>query len=309
MKIEYAMHSFQKTLGNGGNKTTKNEIGKFHEFYGKRLGRFLIEREIGDGGTGTVHQARDTLSGQLVAIKTASGRKMDLHQAESFLEREERALGLLDHPHIVKLLASGLQDGKRYIVTEYLDAPCIGNMVTFANPMPWKRARAILLQVCSALAAVHEKGMVHSDVKAYHIFLAGLPDKFDWAKLFDFGLVKFMGAKSNGTRSPNGFVLGTSTYMAPEQSYGEDFDHRADIYSMGILTYAMVCGALPFEADTPGEIIMMHRFDYATPLRERRPDLGINPKVEAIVLRAMEKEPSSRFQSMAEMGEAIEKTE
>jgi len=288
----------------------KNEIGKFHEFFGKRLGRFLIEKEIGDGGTGTVHLARDTLSDQLVAIKTASGRKMELHQAESFLEREERALGLLDHPHIVRLLASGLQDGKRYIVTEYLDAPCIGNVVTFSNPMPWKRARAILLQVCSALQAVHEKGMVHSDVKAYNIFLAGLPDKFDWAKLFDFGLVKFIGANGhNDSRSPIGFALGTPTYMAPEQSYGEDFDHRADIYSTGVLMYAMVCGALPFEADTAGEIIMMQRFDHATPPRERRHDLGISPKVEAIVLKAMEKEPSMRFQSMAEMGEAIEKTE
>jgi len=117
------MHSFQKPSRNGVNSRGENEIGKFHEFYGKRLGRFLIEREIGDGGTGIVHRARDTLTGQPVAIKTASGRMMDLHRAESFLEREERALSLLNHPHIVKLVASGTQDGKGYIVTEYLDAP------------------------------------------------------------------------------------------------------------------------------------------------------------------------------------------
>ena len=180
-------------------------------------------------------------------------------------------------------------------------------MVSFADPMPWHRARQILLQLCDALRAVHEKGMVHSDVKAYNIFLAGLPNKYDWTKLFDFGLVKFMGANgSDGSRSPNGFVLGTSTYMAPEQSYGEDFDHRVDVYSMGILMYAMICGTLPFEAGTPGEIIMMHRFDHPTPPRKRRPDLGISARVEAVILRAMEKEPSRRFQCMAEMGAAIE---
>ena len=172
--------------------------------------------------------------------------------------------------------------------------------------MAWKDARDIVLQICRALRAAHDKGIVHRDMKPENIFLIQREGQPHFVKILDFGIAKVMGLDPNGPRlTRTGMIFGTPEYMAPEQAEGKDTDHRADIYAVGCIMYHLITGQTPFVAESFMTMLTKHLMEDPVPPSVRRPDLVITPEMDALVLKALEKDRDKRWQSMAELLEAV----
>jgi serine/threonine protein kinase len=257
--------------------------------------RYELGPELGHGGMARVLRGTDRQLGRHVAIKVLSP-PYDRDQA--FVERfrrEAHAAARLNHPSIVAVYDTGSDDGTHYIVTELVEGETLSDLLDRGGPLPPERAVDIATGVTRALAAAHERGVVHRDVKPGNVMLT--PD--DRVKVVDFGIARAAGAESV-TRS--GLVLGSAPYLSPEQARGEPGDERSDIYALGCVLYQMLTGQPPFHADTPVATLYLHVHEQAQPpssVREVPADL------EAIVLRCLEKEPAARFQSATELEHAL----
>jgi serine/threonine-protein kinase len=232
---------------------------------------------------------------------------------------EAKATASLRHPHIVSITDFGqLADSTPFFVMEMLVGQTLAQLLK-AGPLDAPRAVPILMQIASALAAAHEGGVIHRDLKPENIFLARpqgprvSTEELD-VKIVDFGAAKILGASSF---TKTGIVFGTPHYMSPEQASGQPVDHRADIYAFGIIMYEMLTGHVPFEADTYMGVLTQHMFVKPKPPSQVRPELvGQLGSLEEITLRALEKRPEDRYQTMnglaadlekAARGEAVEK--
>jgi serine/threonine-protein kinase len=257
--------------------------------------RYELGPELGHGGMARVLRGTDRQLGRHVAIKVLSP-PYDRDQA--FVERfrrEAHAAARLNHPSIVAVYDTGSDDGTHYIVTELVEGETLAEILERGGPMPPQRAADIATEITRALAAAHERGVVHRDVKPGNVMLT--PE--DRVKVVDFGIARAAGVES-GTRS--GLVLGSAPYISPEQARGEPGDERSDIYALGCVMYQMLTGRPPFNADTPVATLYLHVHEPAPPpssVREVPADL------EAIVLRCLEKDPADRFQSATELEHAL----
>jgi hypothetical protein len=264
---------------------------------GQTIGRYQIVQLLGKGGMATVYKALDTRLERYVAIKVLHAAQED----ETFLirfEREAKALAHLSHPHIVKVLDYGDENGSPYLIMEYIGGGTLKDLMN--QPMPWQQASQILLPLTQALEYAHSLNIIHRDVKPANILITenGQP------MLSDFGIAKTLGQQTHTDLTGTGFGIGTPHYMAPEQGFGRKLDGRADIYSLGVIMYEMITGKLPFDADTPMAVVLMHATETPPLPREILP--GIPEPVENVILRAMAKVPEDRFPSMASMGAALE---
>ena len=257
--------------------------------------RYELGPELGHGGMARVLRGTDRQLGRHVAIKVLSP-PYDRDQA--FVERfrrEAHAAARLNHPSIVAVYDTGSDDGTHYIVTELVEGETLAELFERGGPLPPQRAVDISTEITRALAAAHERGVVHRDVKPGNVMLP--PDAR--VKVVDFGIARAAGIES-GTRS--GLVLGSAPYISPEQARGEPGDERSDIYALGCVMYEMLTGQPPFAADTPVATLYLHVHEQAPPpssVREVPADL------EAIVLRCLEKDPAARFQSATELEHAL----
>jgi eukaryotic-like serine/threonine-protein kinase len=269
---------------------------------GSRVGAYVIREVLASGGGGTVYVADPEAPGPAVAIKVLLRDLAASSQALARFQREAEVVKLISHPNIVAAFELGeLADGRPYIAMD-LEGETLKTLLQRRGRLPPAEVLAIFEPVCSALAAAHGVGVVHRDLKPSNIAVtnaAGEPS----IKLLDFGIAKLTqtdpsvpGLTVMGTR------LGTPHAMAPEQIRGEAVDHRADIYSLGVLAFQMLTGSPPFDAATAQEIERLHL--EAAPARPSQ-IAPISAAVESVVLRCLAKSPDDRFQSVTALLDAL----
>jgi serine/threonine protein kinase len=258
--------------------------------------RFRIDSLIAYGGMATVYKGTDLTLARTVAVKVLSD---DLSKDPSFLlrfRREAQAAASLTHPNIVAVYDTGAEAGLHYIVMEYVEGRTLQEILEAEGPLSPERAAAIGADIGRALAAAHEKGIVHRDVKPGNIMVSDS----GFVKVMDFGIAK---AATSGSLTQVGAVLGTVAFLSPEQARGEEVDARSDIYSLGSLVYQMLTGRPPFVAETLLE--MVNKLTNQRPT----PPSRLNPKVPAalgeVVMKALAKDPARRQQNANQLAEQL----
>jgi serine/threonine protein kinase len=265
-----------------------------------KAGRYEIVGELGRGAMGVVYKATDPVIGRPVAVKTIklSEQGTGLTRAEliSRFQTEARAAGLLTHHNIVVVYDAGEEDGLFYITMELVEGKSVQALIDAGHAFPLPRILRIMEQACSALQFAHENNIVHRDIKPANIMLTG----DDTVKVTDFGTAKIL---QFGTVQQTAHVMGTPSYMSPEQVKGRAVDGRSDIFSLGVMLYEMITGEKPF----PGESIttVIYKIVNEEPVPPRTIDPTIHPGISAAVMRALAKEPEERYQSCRELLEAL----
>jgi serine/threonine-protein kinase len=270
------------------------------------VGRYLIEAEIGQGGIGVVHRAIDRKLDRAVALKLLRGDAVGPSQRPRF-EREAKALAALSHPNVVAVLDSGVSDSTPYLVMELLEGRSLVEALG-PQPLPREHAEAIVRQLLSALAYVHERGLVHRDLKPANVFLQRLPGGGEQVKLLDFGLAKFLDRERGGdatTLTRSGEVFGTPAYMPPEQWTGHPVDARADVYSAAVVCFELLAGRKPFQGDGQ-QMLRAQLIDAAPLLHEACPARVASPELERLLQRALAKQPHDRQRSGLELAAELE---
>jgi serine/threonine protein kinase len=261
-----------------------------------KAGRYEISGELGRGAMGVVYRATDPVIGRIVAVKTLqlSEEGTGLTRAELLarFQTEARAAGLLTHPNIVVIFDAGDEDGLFFITMELVEGKSLQNLLDSGQMFPFPRILHIMEQTCSALQFAHERNIVHRDIKPANLMLT--PD--DTVKVTDFGTAKIL---QFGTVQQTAHVMGTPSYMSPEQVKGRVVDGRSDIFSLGVLLYEMVTGEKPF----PGQNIttVIYKIVNEDPVAPRDIDSAIHPGLSAVVMKALAKDPDARYQSCRDL--------
>lgn len=263
---------------------------------GQTLGRYEIHEEIGRGGMATVYRATQISIGREVAIKVLPVQF--LHD-QTFLERfnrEVRIIADLQHRSILPVYDFGEQDGRPYIVMAYLKGGTLADRIE-QGPMPLDEVLRLLAQIAEGLDHAHNKGVIHRDFKPSNVLL----DEYGNVHLTDFGIAKVSEQTIELTKT--GMAVGTPAYMAPEMYRKGEVTGAADVYALGVTIYEMLAGVLPFDADTPAQMMMSHLNDPVPSVRAIRPDLP--NEVRWVIERAMAKHPDMRHQSAGELARAL----
>jgi predicted Ser/Thr protein kinase len=260
-------------------------------------GRYELEELVGTGGMSSVYRARDRLLERRVAIKILHEHyARDDDYVERFL-REARAAAKLSHPNIVTVIDRGQADGRQFIVFEYVDGQNLKQLVERQGRLPVRTVLELGIEIGRALAFAHANGLVHRDVKPQNVLL-GNGD----VKVTDFGIARSLEMKSGLTQT--GTVMGTSDYIAPEQASGEGADELSDLYSLGVVLYELLAGKPPYTGDSFLVVAMRHVHDPVPSAAEARIDVPL--RLDAILQRAMAKDPADRFASMGELVAELE---
>ena len=276
-------------------------------------GKYRILSKVGQGGMGAVYKALHLKFDQVRALKVL-GR--DLAADPDFVKRFEREAVLmsrLQHANVVRVDdIDETEDGRPYIVMEYVEGRSLRQVIQEEGPLPPLRVCSIARQAAAGLSAAHLLGMVHRDVKPDNIVLLDTP-KGETAKVLDFGIAKLKEAKwGDGVHTATGVIVGTPQYLSPEQAMGkrsEDLDGRSDLYSLGLVMYQMLTQKLPFHTDSAVGWLMAHVQVAPAPIREVRPDLAIPDALIDLVMQCLEKDRESRPSSAQELIRRIEHVE
>ncbi|MBT8492184.1 MAG: protein kinase [Deltaproteobacteria bacterium] len=226
---------------------------------GVRVGEYLIETLIARGGMGAVYQALHPVIGKKAAVKVMNPSLSAAGGIERFIQ-EARAVNQIHHPNIVDVFSFGrLDDGRAYMVMELIEGEVLADALR-AGPLPIADVAAILRQLASAVAAAHDKGVVHRDLKPDNIMLVTHHDGRRQVKLLDFGIAKLANPDDHAFmgKTQTGLVLGTPFYMSPEQARGKGVDHRTDIYALGCITFEMLTGRVPYPSDNSTDAVIQH---------------------------------------------------
>jgi serine/threonine protein kinase len=269
---------------------------------GHSLGRYHILEQLGEGGMATVYKALDTRLEREVAIKVIRRANFPPDQLERMFkrfEREAKSLAKLSHRNIVKVLDYGEHDGSPYLVMEYLPGGTLKDRLAKGR-MPWQEAIRLLKPIAQALVHAHENQIIHRDIKPSNILIGRSGDPM----LSDFGIAKILENDGGTELTSTGTGVGTPEYMAPEQGMGRA-DARADIYALGIVLYQMLTGHVPFRADTPLAVLIKKNTEPLPRPTKFVPDLPAG--VEYLLIKALERDPNQRYQSMALFIGALDK--
>lgn len=283
------------------NETT---LPQQHPLIGQTLdSRYLIEKELGQGGVGVVYLARDRkLHDKPVVIKVLLDKSLQNSWVVQKFQQEKEALARVDHPGVVGILDTGeLADGKPYLVMQYVDGVTLRSQVK-PEGMPLDRAAEILKQIGRALAAAHDRGIFHRDLKPENIMLQSFGGGEEQVKVIDFGIAKLkdsMVAPSTMT----GATAGTVAYMAPEQLSGRPVSAATDIFAMGAIAYELVTGRKPFNPETGFELLEMQRAGVRVHPIDLRP--ALSAEANLMITRALSFAPEQRFQTAREFGDAV----
>jgi serine/threonine-protein kinase len=276
---------------------------------GATIGNYKIKNKLGEGGMGSVYMAEHPLIGKRVALKILHAEFSGKEDVVKRFFQEAKAVNDIQHPNIVDIVDYGVisnphGQGTVYFIMEFLDGPSLADVIRNEAPLAPERALAIGLQIADALGACHKSGVVHRDLKPDNIILIPRGREPDFVKVLDFGIAKLTGDQKVSVRTRTGLLMGTPAYMSPEQCEGSaNVDHRTDVYAVGILLYEMLSGQVPFTGETYGQILLQHLTQVPTPLSMVR---GVTPPhVEAVVLKALEKQPEARYQTMEELVKAL----
>jgi serine/threonine protein kinase len=272
------------------------------------VGSYRLLARLGGGASGSVFRAEPIGGGRHVALKILEARIGNQAALRERFEREARALNGLEHPHLIKMLDFGVHEGAPFLVTELLHGVPLDRLIA-QKPLPPAMAFELGLGIVAGLAHAHGQGVLHRDLKPANVFIAVLQGGALHPKLLDFGLARFTDSERWGkheTVTEQGAVLGTPAYMPPEQGFGARADTRCDVYSAGIVLFELFTGKVPFSGESRASIIRAHALTAVPPLATARPGLTVQPALEAVIQKALAKEPSSRFADGREMSRALE---
>ena len=259
-------------------------------------GRFRIISKLGAGGMGTVYLAHQESVERKVAIKVMSGTA-DQASIQRFF-REARSTSALRSVHTVVVHDFGKTSaGQLYLAMELLEGTGLDCLLSRQRALPWPRALHIAAQVAESLAEAHDKGLVHRDLKPSNVFLVPMGDDPDFVKVLDFGIAKVASEGLTTEITQKGSVLGTPTYMSPEQARSDDIDGRSDLYALGVLLYQLISGRPPFAGDTPLATILKHVEDDVPPFDVPGAPPPVAQEIRELVLSLLEKDPDRRVQS------------
>lgn len=257
--------------------------------------RYEIQQRVGEGGMGVVYKARQISIDRTIALKMLNAQ---MAQDPTWVQRfynEAKACSRLQHPNTIRMFDFGqTQDGRLFMTMEFLDGISLRD-ATQKGPLAPNRVTKILIQCCASLAEAHSIGIIHRDIKPDNVFLLNMAGSPDFVKLLDFSVAKLL-QEGDRMSTQAGVVFGTPQYMSPEQGRGLPLDARSDLYALGILAFEMLTGMVPFHDENPMTVIQMHLRAEIPPMPQTIP-----PNVQAVVRRAMEKDPARRYQSAGEM--------
>jgi eukaryotic-like serine/threonine-protein kinase len=254
-------------------------------------GRYRILRKLGTGGMANVYLAEDEVLGRRVAIKILNDRHAGDDQFVERFRREAKNAASLSHPNIVSIYDRGEAEGTYYIAMEYLDGRSLKELIVARGPAPINLAVDYARQILAAIRFAHRHGIVHRDIKPHNV----LVDAEGRLKVTDFGIAR--AGASQMTEA--GSIIGTAQYLSPEQARGAPVDQTSDLYSVGVVLYELLTGVVPFSGDTPVEIAMKHLSTVPVPPSAKRKDVPRD--LDLVVMRALAKDPSERYQSAEEM--------
>lgn len=266
------------------------------DFVGKQFGQYNLVSLLGKGRMATVYRVHQASNERDVALKVFEPRLLPMTEFRQDFEREVQIAASLNHPHIIKIVDYGQREDSGYLVTELMVGGSLANLVR-EGALPLDLSFNIVSQIASALDYAHQKGSVHREVKPQNILL----DDFQNAFLSDFGTAKLWVLAHS--LSLNEVVLGTPSYMAPEQWQGQTVDRRADVYALGIMFFEMLTGQLPFNAETPLAMCIKHLKEPPPSVRKLRPQ--VSKGVEQVLVKALAKQAHDRFTSAGKMITAL----
>ena len=266
--------------------------------------RYEVHSRIGAGGMGAVYRARQRGMGRDVAIKVLL---QDLAQNETITRRftiEALAVSRLKHPNTIQIFDFGRTDrGNLYIAMELLEGQTLSGLLGDGRKVAIRRALRIIAAAAGSLTEAHAKDIIHRDLKPENIFLTQVGEDPDFVKVLDFGVAKLRDGAGDGkgTLTKAGSIFGTPRYMSPEQAGGRATDGRADLYSLGVILYELICGRPPFEDERPLQLLLAHTSKAPEPPSAVCPELAIPRQVETLVMRLLEKAPERRVQSASDL--------
>jgi serine/threonine-protein kinase len=288
------------------------EVEEKDTFIGQTVGgRYVVKKILGEGGMGRVYEADRAIAGinQRVAIKTLHQHLSKDPQVVARFHRECRTIAQLKHPNTIKVEDFGqAADGTLYIAMEFVEGNSIEKELELHGAMPPDRVEHIMGQVCGSLAEAHKQGVVHRDLKPDNVVLMDVGDEHDFVKVLDFGIAArkdSTDAAKEAKLTQQGMVLGTPPYMSPEQFMGKELDSRSDIYSLAVMSYEMLTGRLPFEANTPWEWATKHMTAQPFPFEDSPTVNDVPAKMKHAILKAMSKNPAERHATVREFFEDL----
>lgn len=271
--------------------------------------RYHITALIGEGGMGRVYLAEHVRMGRKSALKVMSPALATTADAITRFNREASNASRINHPNVAAIYDFGeTPDGLLYLAMEFVEGETLHALINRGGPLPVARAAAITKGAADALHAAHHLGIIHRDLKPDNIMLSRQLDGSDWVKVVDFGIAKSMatqGSSGGQTVTTAGVSLGTPEYMSPEQLAGEKLDHHTDIYSLGLVLFNMLTGALPYPTLTSKETLVRRLTSRPASLAEVRPDINWPAPLQAVLDRALAPEPEHRYASVADLGREV----
>ena len=269
-------------------------------------GGYLMLELVGIGGMGRVYRAEQTALGRTVAVKIIHPHLVGEENAAARFITESRAASRLNHPNSVGIIDFGKSPGgQMYLVMEFLRGKDLARISYDDGPLPFRRIVDVLRQTLAALSEAHNENIIHRDLKPENIILEPVRSGGDFVKVVDFGLAKIRADPTQPSITSPGIVCGTPEYMSPEQARGDPLDARSDLYAMGVILYQLLTGRLPFEADTPTQVVLAHLTRPPVDPRALTPERKIPDALAEIALRALSKDPKDRYQDSDEMSAAL----
>lgn len=272
-------------------------------------GKYEIMSVVGTGGMGVVYKGRQHLMDRIVAIKMLRAQHVSDSMSVKRFQQEGKACCLLNHPHVITIYDFGVSpSGQPFMVMDFLQGVALSDIIKQDGQVGVERSIKILMQACEALDHAHRLGVVHRDLKPSNIMLIDYDGEKDFVKVVDFGVAKI--------NSPNdveaqrltqvGEVCGSPVYMSPEQCMGYELDNRSDIYSMGVVMYETITGKLPLLGKTMVDTMSKHISEPPPPFSEARSDLYIPERLEAVIMKALAKDPQERHQTMDDLAKDLD---
>ncbi len=269
-------------------------------------GGYVILDLVGIGGMGRVYRAEQTTLGRTVAVKIIHPHLVGEENAAARFITEARAASRLNHPNSVGVIDFGkTEDGQLYLVMEFLRGKDLARVQYEEGPLSFRRIVTLLRQVLAALSEAHHLGIIHRDLKPENIILEPVRTGGDFVKVVDFGLAKMRVEAVQPNITSPGIVCGTPEYMSPEQGRGDPLDARSDIYGVGVIFYQLLTGRLPFEAESPTQVVLMHITEQPPDPRAVAPERMIPSLLADVCLMALAKDPAHRFGNADEFSEAL----